>query len=1826
MTQKRLVRTLLVIFIFLVSNVPFSAFAENGGSIGCMEDSGCPDSECGSGACDIGTGTCYLVPLDSSQECRPLQGDCDIAESCDGIGTYCPADLKSLQLCRPASDVCDEPEICDGVSNYCPQDVLKLGVECRPAGACEFAAMCDGFSADCPANQVAPDQTPCEDSFFCTENDVCYSGLCSGNPVDCSANDLIGVQTCDYSPDDYHPTWDYRSSYVSSCIEQVDGYLCSSGVSTVSHECSVSLCSAECDASGICPNSTCESTYDDYCSAKKLVEYDSDKVQDSTTVSNSVANRCLADCTCSDNSVNCPAPSTSTYCVAGVCDAQCGNDNDCQDYCAENGHTLWRGDCNSDCECSYLSMFDCNTWDGWQDVDSGTWVPEGQCKLKKQVQQNFQEGLCPLGGDRCVVDVLDTRLVDTGEIQFLSDYLPCDDGLYCTANDYCLEGECVSSQRDCSGDNLLIDTCNYEPDGLSVTLDYYSFASVCDEESDECTSAPIGFEVAHSCNMETCDAECEESSDCVPYCDGNTYHYGGICAGCACSYISRVCVGDGWYLSGATQWVSTGECTEKEQQGLEYRDYYCSVEGCIFNVTNTKWDDTGSQRNKQDGSVCSDWQFCTANDYCESGVCLTGPNQTACSDSFDCTADSCDEENDQCVHSTDDSVCDDSLWCNGQEYCSADTGCEPGNPPLDCSVYDLAMISQCDYSPDDNSLTLDQADGFVSSCDEALQSCTNADYVFTHECSIACSAECVDNSDCDDLNPNTMDYCDSCLCQHQIVCGNSVLDFPEQCELPGTFNNEYCSQSVTECSQNKIGARDSFGNCDDYCGCVEDDFSYACIVGSCGAECESAIDCPDKCVGSIFMAQASCTDNCECSYVQEDCSQYDGWYDTETTRLIEDSQCTEKEQILRQYRHYSCAVGCDYSVESSMIQDTLSETETRTYTLLGVDYEVQVAALSESGAIFVVNGQAISQLAESESFELLDGTVLQVVTILAQDFAGGTLLVEFTLTSPAEWQDTGIVMPKPDTTSCEDDDLCTLDDSCSAGVCVSGTQKECSDSIGCTVDSCESLTGECLHNPDSAACDDGLFCNGNEYCDTLSGCLAGAAVECSYLDLPQISQCGNDPDSNPLTFDYAPAVPSVCDEESDECTRGIYSYTHECEVGCGADCDATHGCADSTCSVTYEDYCDERKLMEYDGDSMLGSTVVEDSQQNSCLDCLCTANQASCPAPVLTANCVAGVCDAECKTSEECPSYCDGSLRYYDSSCSDGCECMYDFEDCDQHDGYYDTGALQLVSTGECTQKEQKEQELRDYSCAPDACTYLVIGYQWVDTGVNIDKPDATLCDDGLYCSVDDACILGSCVGAARDCSASDLAGIAECSYSPDGNPLTWDTAAGFTSVCDDDDDACTTSSYDHIHSCSMSLCGAECELDSNCASTECDGLDGCYFGTYFDYSDEANFCLLGCSCTENSCEDFAAIVTDADMDSYDVECEEDCDDADNTVYPGALELCDAKDNDCDGVIDSFNQDCSVRFKGICSNGQEFCSAGTWDGCPLPQFEVCDDGLDNDCDGVIDNGCRILHLLNPGSEVYYDRIVPVATDSGGRSDMYYSLDDSSWRLLCKNCNIYDKPMQFRYGSHVLSVIASYPDGIASRQSVWFVVARPDSVTGGSATWTGMVKQGVYSVAQVRIVETKNFRSPMFKQWGGPSREDFMSSTVKLSIKNLPSIGSDEDYVLWLFNSKTNEFRKIGLLSLNKRQGSQDPYNTGIIGYLSTQGSMMYENLLDDFDGAIIERQPKGYGLPYPLGDALLYFNKMAPMNFLADGANCVAHTQCQSELCDPGSWTCESVV
>ncbi len=85
---------------------------------------------------------------------------------------------------------------------------------------------------------------------------------------------------------------------------------------------------------------------------------------------------------------------------------------------------------------------------------------------------------------------------------------------------------------------------------------------------------------------------------------------------------------------------------------------------------------------------------------------------------------------------------------------------------------------------------------------------------------------------------------------------------------------------------------------------------------------------------------------------------------------------------------------------------------------------------------------------------------------------------------------------------------------------------------------------------------------------------------------------------------------------------------------------------------------------------------------------------------------------------------------------------------------------------------------------------------------------------------------------------------------------------------------------------------------------------------------------------------------------SYSSSRNSDCDDTQNDTYPGAFEVCDNRDNDCDDSTDELiNRSCSTK----CGNGFEVCQAGNWINCSArrPIVEVCD-GADNDCDGTTD--------------------------------------------------------------------------------------------------------------------------------------------------------------------------------------------------------------------------------------------------------------------------------
>jgi len=104
------------------------------------------------------------------------------------------------------------------------------------------------------------------------------------------------------------------------------------------------------------------------------------------------------------------------------------------------------------------------------------------------------------------------------------------------------------------------------------------------------------------------------------------------------------------------------------------------------------------------------------------------------------------------------------------------------------------------------------------------------------------------------------------------------------------------------------------------------------------------------------------------------------------------------------------------------------------------------------------------------------------------------------------------------------------------------------------------------------------------------------------------------------------------------------------------------------------------------------------------------------------------------------------------------------------------------------------------------------------------------------------------------------------------------------------------------------------------------------------------------CDGKDNDCDDvIPADETDDDGDGYS-ECEGDCDDNDSEIYPGASEICDGKDNDCDDVIPTEEIDNDGDGFSECEGDCDDNDSYTYPGAP----EQCD-GDDNDCDGTIED-------------------------------------------------------------------------------------------------------------------------------------------------------------------------------------------------------------------------------------------------------------------------------
>lgn len=194
---------------------------------------------------------------------------------------------------------------------------------------------------------------------------------------------------------------------------------------------------------------------------------------------------------------------------------------------------------------------------------------------------------------------------------------------------------------------------------------------------------------------------------------------------------------------------------------------------------------------------------------------------------------------------------------------------------------------------------------------------------------------------------------------------------------------------------------------------------------------------------------------------------------------------------------------------------------------------------------------------------------------------------------------TGVCSNEPDDSLCDDSVFCNGVEICSGDAgCEVGSPPMCDDGVECTIDRCDAVLDICVNTPDDSICDNTIFCDGVETCDTNSGCVSGPSPTCddgvdctvNRCDIPSDS-CANDPN------DAACADKSICDgdeicdpeagcvEGAPLCGEGLCRETD----GVCVDCLGDDGCDDG-------DLCNGSETCDASGFCQSGAAPCDPDQ------------------------------------------------------------------------------------------------------------------------------------------------------------------------------------------------------------------------------------------------------------------------------------------------------------------------------------------------------------------------------------------------------------------------------------------------------------------------------------------------------------------------------------------------------------------------------------------------------------------------------------------------------
>jgi len=253
----------------------FCAHANN--TLACDDGLYCTVGDtCSGGQCTGPARDCSDGQVCTDDVCNEVGDTCtnpfNTAPCNDGL--FCTAtDACSAGSCVGSGDACDDANVC--TDDACNEGADSCGytnnaLPCDDADACTTLDTCSGGSCAggpplvCDDLNVCTDDScdpasgcvhdgngdPCDDSLFCTVNDHCSGGICSGAVRDCGDDNICTSDECDEATDSC--TSAFNTAPCDDADACTDGDQCSSGACVPGPP-------LVCDDLNVCTDDSCDS-------------------------------------------------------------------------------------------------------------------------------------------------------------------------------------------------------------------------------------------------------------------------------------------------------------------------------------------------------------------------------------------------------------------------------------------------------------------------------------------------------------------------------------------------------------------------------------------------------------------------------------------------------------------------------------------------------------------------------------------------------------------------------------------------------------------------------------------------------------------------------------------------------------------------------------------------------------------------------------------------------------------------------------------------------------------------------------------------------------------------------------------------------------------------------------------------------------------------------------------------------------------------------------------------------------------------------------------------------------------------------------------------------------------------------------------------------------------------------------------------------------------------------------------------------------------------------------------------------------------------------